>query len=501
MNPCIRCTVKNITSKILSIILLSVILALSIFPERAFADPRLQVTGDHVVIVIDPGHGGSNEGANAYGPIEKNMTLITAQAMYAELSKYDNCTVYMTRNSDVDMSLSDRAQYAQNVGASFLFSIHYNASNDHKKYGSEVLIQKSTPFNNYGYQFAQLFLSAMGANGSLIRGAKTKNGSDGGDYYGLLRESANRAIPAVIIEHCYLDYSSDLEKCNTIEKQQALGVLDATCVAQYFGLYSTSTGVDYRGFAATSLQSVPLGSSVVATLDEQTAPDACTVTQVHADKETGEVKLSVHGEDKDDALIYYDYSLDKGLTYSEYIPWPGNNALYNSYDEDFEFTVKLDPKKETYVVVRAHNMFDGDLASEPLKIDWENGEGKPEDTEDDRDEYVATEEPLVPETGSTSGSMSNVWGSSYLPQASTQDTHEYSTEEAVAPTETATDNTVGNSHKLKKKQKMAFYIAAFSIFTGAVITGGLIYIFMLMGKKNNRNSKTGAKVKHGKRRS
>ena len=122
-------------------------IALSFFPERAFADSRLQPVAEKAVIVIDPGHGGTNTGTNTSGPVEKNLNLITAQAMYAELSKYDNCTVYMTRTADVDMTLAERAQFAQNVGANFLFSIHYNASSDHKSYGAEVLVQKTTPLN------------------------------------------------------------------------------------------------------------------------------------------------------------------------------------------------------------------------------------------------------------------------------------------------------------------------------------------------------------------
>ena len=49
------------------------------------AAARLQETKDTVVIVIDPGHGGSNLGTIENGHEEKSMTMITAQAMYDEL--------------------------------------------------------------------------------------------------------------------------------------------------------------------------------------------------------------------------------------------------------------------------------------------------------------------------------------------------------------------------------------------------------------------------------
>ena len=65
--------------------------------------------------------------------------MVTALAMYEELTKYDNVDVYLTHTDDVSMSLADRAQFAAERNADFLFSIHYNASVDHDLFGSEVL--------------------------------------------------------------------------------------------------------------------------------------------------------------------------------------------------------------------------------------------------------------------------------------------------------------------------------------------------------------------------
>ena len=94
----------------------------------AQAAPRAQETGERVVIVIDPGHGGDNEGTLEGPAQEKKMTMVTALAMYEELTKYDNVDVYLTHTDDVTMSLADRAQFAADRNADFLFSIHYNAS-------------------------------------------------------------------------------------------------------------------------------------------------------------------------------------------------------------------------------------------------------------------------------------------------------------------------------------------------------------------------------------
>lgn len=51
-------------------------------PLEAEAADRLQDTGDRLVIVIDPGHGGNNRGTLENNHEEKFMTMITARAMY-----------------------------------------------------------------------------------------------------------------------------------------------------------------------------------------------------------------------------------------------------------------------------------------------------------------------------------------------------------------------------------------------------------------------------------
>ena len=47
----------------------------------------------NTVIVIDPGHGGENLGAQVDGYTEKEMTMIVAKAMKKELENYDNVVV------------------------------------------------------------------------------------------------------------------------------------------------------------------------------------------------------------------------------------------------------------------------------------------------------------------------------------------------------------------------------------------------------------------------
>jgi len=77
----------------------------------------------NTIIVIDPGHGGENLGAQIDGYTEKEMTLIVARAMKEELETYDNVVVYLTRESDQELSLEERAQFAKDRNADFLFCL------------------------------------------------------------------------------------------------------------------------------------------------------------------------------------------------------------------------------------------------------------------------------------------------------------------------------------------------------------------------------------------
>ena len=76
------------------------------------ASNRVQDIGNKLVIVIDPGHGGENLGTIDGETEEKTMTLVTALAMYEELLKYEDIQVFMTRTTDVDLSLKERAEFA-----------------------------------------------------------------------------------------------------------------------------------------------------------------------------------------------------------------------------------------------------------------------------------------------------------------------------------------------------------------------------------------------------
>lgn len=350
--------------------ILLVILILTLSDSlTVMASPRVQPLSDSdkVVVVIDPGHGGNNEGTKENGALEKAMTLKTAMAMYDELKKYDNVEVYLTRSTDVGMTIEQRAAFAASVNADFLFSIHYNASLSHELYGSEVWISLYEPYQAYGYQFGCVQMETMQDMGLFLRGVKTRPGNNG-DYYGIICESVALSVPAVIIEHCHVDNPNDTSYCDSDEDLEAFGRADALSVAKYFGLYSTELGVDYSDYG-TRLADTSTGGNLQLSANDTTEPDVCSIELRDIDYDTGDISIELSAADYDGMLLYYDYSIDGGKTYTPRYPWPDCNVLTGEYNDTPQIVINIPSKTSPDIIFRAYNMFDLYTESNSISLD------------------------------------------------------------------------------------------------------------------------------------
>ena len=187
-----------------------------------------------VVIVIDPGHGGDNLGARHNGVVEKEANMRVALSMKKELEKYDGVVVYLTRTGDDTMELLDRAKFARDVKADIIISLHFNMSELHDLNGSEMWISSQGSLYTEALKFAQVEQMLLADYGIPKRGCFTRLNDLGSDYYGIIRESANFGIPAVIVEHCYLDRPEEYGFYDTDAALERLGIIDATAVAMTY---------------------------------------------------------------------------------------------------------------------------------------------------------------------------------------------------------------------------------------------------------------------------
>ncbi len=346
---------KNIFRNLIMLLLVPLLFSLSVLPATAAG--RAQDTDETIVIVLDPGHGGDNKGTQEGWALEKEMNLVTAKAAYDRLRQFDNVEVYLTHTDDTDLTLKERAEYAASVDADFLFSIHYNASENHNLFGTEVWISNEPPYHAYGYQFGYIHLTAMRDMGLFLRGIKTRLKDDGTDYYGIIRESAALEVPAVIIEHCHVDEERDKPFCDTSEDWEAFGRADADSIARYFGLKSTSLGIDYSQTGEELFPEVNAGARVQLALQDETAPDVCMIELAETDFDNNTVTLTVSAVDYDSFLIYYDYSLDGGNTYSRREIWPECDALAGTCRDVFTLEIPIPGGVSPQIKVRAHNLY------------------------------------------------------------------------------------------------------------------------------------------------
>lgn len=90
------------------------------------------------LIVIDPGHGGSDPGARGANITEAEINLIAARQLKKKLEGL-GFNVYMTRQSDKKVGLYTRPQIANDLNADAFISIHANAARNVNAKGIENL--------------------------------------------------------------------------------------------------------------------------------------------------------------------------------------------------------------------------------------------------------------------------------------------------------------------------------------------------------------------------
>lgn len=173
------------------------------------------------IIVIDPGHGGSDPGAQGNGLREKDLTLDISKRIKKYLEdNYTGHKVLMTRTNDKYLTLSQRAQFANNKNADLFISIHINAGGGT---GYESFIHTSQNSNTAtGKMQNTVHSEAMKKLNVTDRGKKKAN-------FAVLRETNMRAI---LPENLFIDRKEDAAKLKNLanyrrlQKVMQLGLLN-----------------------------------------------------------------------------------------------------------------------------------------------------------------------------------------------------------------------------------------------------------------------------------
>lgn len=236
-----------------------------------------------MTICLDPGHGGSDSGANAFGTKESDLTLKIAQYCKEELAKYD-VNVVMTRTTDTRLSeeaamdLKNRVEVAKKTGASYFISIHINSAQNSAAHGAEVYYPNTSGNKNLssnGQNLAKAIQSQLAALGLYDRGIKIRNYTDGTtssnpnssdqDYYGVIRYAKQANITGLIVEHCFISNKDEFDKyLGSNAKLQQLGIADAKGIVSALGLQAKNADIDT--LAAENRNVLADGTYTISTL-------------------------------------------------------------------------------------------------------------------------------------------------------------------------------------------------------------------------------------------
>lgn len=174
--------------------------------EIAMADPSERGVAAPL-IVIDAGHGGKDNGAEAKdgsNTMEKNLNLTTALYVRYYLKKFGFQTA-MTRRDDTFIPLKQRASWSNSIHPELFVSIHYNSAPNEKAEGIEIFYYKSDDNKERSSQSKKLGESIM-KNMTALTGARGR-----GVKHGNLAVVRETNMPAVLVEGGFISNPDDLQ--------------------------------------------------------------------------------------------------------------------------------------------------------------------------------------------------------------------------------------------------------------------------------------------------
>lgn len=207
-------------------------------------------------ILIDPGHGGTDPGAQGNGIREKDLNLAVGLELVTMLKSRGIETAILTRASDASMSLRARIDLAVKYKANAVISSHHNAG------GGRGIETYRSIFNAESARLANLVHTELiRAFPEMVnRGVKTRihPNNSGWDYYHMIREPQRQAgIPAIITECGFVDSGADavtMKRADFTRRQaEALG----RGICAFFGVpwsVVTPTGTAIKGKTEVTLE-------------------------------------------------------------------------------------------------------------------------------------------------------------------------------------------------------------------------------------------------------
>lgn len=230
---------------------------------------KVSANGERVV-VIDPGHGGKDTGTSGNGFLEKDLNVDIAWAV-TEFLRENGVTVYMTRETDKTMELSERSKFANSINPDLTVSIHNDYSTSGKGDGSHVIYSHWDKTGGTTKTLARNILDSIVANTGQNKSNQDiwyriidSGDKKGLDYYHIIREIKT---PAVIVECAFvntidvtsLDHDTIMPLAiDTPDKRDDIGVAIGKGILKTLDEIKPISQKDYIGDINTDVQHIEL---------------------------------------------------------------------------------------------------------------------------------------------------------------------------------------------------------------------------------------------------
>lgn len=186
--------------------------------QEEVVEPEIEKPKNYIAtVVIDPGHGDWDPGANVGNVLEKDISLTTSKAIEQALDEA-NIKAVLTRETDISLSdnkiddLKKRAAKSAENNANYFVSIHVNSFDESDEVSGFEIYKK----NDESHSIAQ----NIGKNIEILNYSKNRGILDGGKSLQVLRDNT---VPSVLIELGYLNNDNDYSYLSNDEKLQEMG--------------------------------------------------------------------------------------------------------------------------------------------------------------------------------------------------------------------------------------------------------------------------------------
>ncbi|MGI9411112.1 MAG: N-acetylmuramoyl-L-alanine amidase, partial [Hyphomicrobiaceae bacterium] len=213
-------------------------------------------------IVLDPGHGGTpppikiggSSWNNARGPnglLEKTVTLDVAKRARDVLENRGH-DVHMTRTSDRNLSLSNRARVAKNLAAPVFVSIHFNGF-DGDVQGTETWVH-STHRSQSATLCRALQAAVVAATGYKDRNAVEADGLKKKPLGVLTRSRHAANTAAVLLEVSFMDVAADEQRLRSATYKDEIADAIADGIENYLRSSGELEAVTLESMAEDELE-------------------------------------------------------------------------------------------------------------------------------------------------------------------------------------------------------------------------------------------------------